>query len=64
MKKETLCVQAGFNPKSGDPRVTPIVQSTTYYYEKAQDLAALFDLAADGHIYSRLSNPTNSVLEE
>lgn len=64
MKKETLCVQAGWNPKSGDPRVTPIVQSTTYYYEKADDLAALFDLKENGHIYSRLSNPTNSVLEE
>lgn len=64
MKKETLCVQAGWNPKSGDPRVTPIVQSTTYYYEKADDLAALFDLKESGHIYSRLSNPTNSVLEE
>ena len=64
MKKETLCVQAGWNPKSGDPRVTPIVQSTTYYYEKAGDLAALFDLKESGHIYSRLSNPTNAVLEE
>lgn len=64
MKKETLCVQSGYNPKSGDPRVTPIVQSTTYYYEKAQDLADLFDLKSPGHIYSRLSNPTNQVLEE
>ncbi len=64
MKKETLCVQAGWKPKSGDPRVTPIVQSTTYYYEKADDLAALFDLKENGHIYSRLSNPTNAVLEE
>lgn len=64
MKKETLCVQAGYNPKTGDPRVTPIVQSTTYYYEKAEDLANLFDLKANGHIYSRLSNPTNAVLEE
>lgn len=64
MKKETLCVQAGYSPKSGDARVTPIVQSTTYYYEKADDLAALFDLKANGHIYSRLSNPTNAVLEE
>lgn len=64
MKKETLCVQAGYSPKSGEARVTPIVQSTTYYYEKADDLAALFDLKANGHIYSRLSNPTNAVLEE
>lgn len=64
MKKETICVQTGYHPKSGDPRVTPIVQSTTYLYEKASDLADLFDLKADGHIYSRLSNPTNAVLEE
>ncbi len=64
MKKDTLCVQAGFDPKSGDPRVTPIIQSTTYYYEKADDLAALFDLKENGHIYSRLSNPTNEVLEK
>ncbi len=64
MKKDTLCVQAGYNPKSGDPRVAPIIQSTTYYYEKADDLAALFDLKENGHIYSRLSNPTNEVLEK
>lgn len=64
MKKDTLCVQAGYNPKSGEPRVTPIVQSTTYYYEKADDLALLFDLKEEGHIYSRLSNPTNEVLEK
>lgn len=64
MKKSTICVQEGYNPKSGEPRVTPIVQSTTYYYDKASDLADLFDLKENGHIYSRLSNPTNEVLEK
>lgn len=65
MKKiDTLCVRAGYEPKSGDPQVMPIVQSTTFYYEKAQDLADLFDLKKSGHFYSRLSNPTNEVLEK
>ena len=44
---DTLCVQAGFQPKSGDPRIAPIVQSTTFYYEQAEQLADLFDLKCD-----------------
>ncbi len=65
MKKlDTLCVQAGYTPKSGEPRVVPIVQSTTFYYEKASELADLFDLKADGYFYTRLANPTVDALEK
>lgn len=60
---DTLCVQAGFQPKSGDPRIAPIVQSTTFYYDRAEQLADLFDLKSDGFFYSRLGNPTCDVLE-
>ena len=62
-KLDTICVQGGYNPKSGEARVTPIVQSTTYVYEKASELADLFDLKADGYFYTRLANPTVSVFE-
>lgn len=62
-KIETLCVQAGYSPKVGEPRVAPIVQSTTFYYEEASELADLFDLKTDGYFYSRLGNPTCDVLE-
>ncbi len=64
MKKlDTICVQGGYKPKSGEPRVVPIVQSTTYYYEKASELADLFDLKADGYFYTRLANPTVDAFE-
>lgn len=63
-KPETLMVQAGYNPKNGEARVMPIVQSTTYKYENAEEVAALFDLSKDGHMYSRISNPTVNVAEE
>ena len=56
---QTNCVQAGYSPKSGQPRVIPIIQSTTYKYEKGEDMAKLFDLESDGYFYSRLQNPTN-----
>ncbi|MBO5261643.1 MAG: O-acetylhomoserine aminocarboxypropyltransferase/cysteine synthase [Clostridia bacterium] len=61
---DTICVQGGYTPKSGEPRVTPIVQSTTYYYEKAGEMADLFDLKADGYFYTRLANPTVDVFEK
>ncbi len=63
MKIETLCVQGGYEPKSGEPRTLPLVQSTTYYYETPEELAHLFDVPKDGHIYSRISNPTTSAYE-
>ncbi len=63
-KIETNCVQAGYTPKNGEPRVLPIYQSTTYKYDSADHLGELFDLKADGHMYSRISNPTVSAVEE
>ncbi len=61
---ETIAVQGGWDPKNGDPRVAPIVQSTTYKYDDVDSVAALFDLTADGHMYSRISNPTCDVFEK
>ena len=63
LKRDTLCVQAGYSPKSGEARIPPIVQSTTYAYEKTQDMADLFDLKSDGYFYSRLANPTVAAFE-
>ena len=55
---ETLCVQGGYRPGSGDPRQVPIVQSTTFKYDTSEDMGKLFDLEAEGYFYSRLQNPT------
>ncbi|MDD5864052.1 MAG: O-acetylhomoserine aminocarboxypropyltransferase/cysteine synthase [Firmicutes bacterium] len=55
---ETLCIQAGYSPKNGEPRQIPIVQSTTFKYDTSEDMGKLFDLEADGYFYSRLANPT------
>lgn len=55
----TNCVQAGYKPKSGEPRIIPIIQSTTFKYESSEDMGKLFDLEVDGYFYSRLQNPTN-----
>lgn len=60
---ETKTIQCGWEPKSGEPRVLPICQSTTYKYDTAHDVAQLFDLAVPGHMYSRISNPTCEALE-
>ncbi|MBD5632049.1 MAG: O-acetylhomoserine aminocarboxypropyltransferase/cysteine synthase [Clostridia bacterium] len=62
-KLDTLCVQAGYKPKTGEARIPPIYQSTTYFYEKTQDMADLFDLKSDGFFYSRLANPTVAAFE-
>jgi O-acetylhomoserine (thiol)-lyase len=64
MRLETHTIQAGWDPKNGEPRVAPIVQSTTYAYDTAQNVADLFDLKAAGYMYSRISNPTCEVLEQ
>ena len=58
-KIETKCVQAGYDPKNGEPRVMPIVQSTTYKYESSEQMGRLFDLEESGYFYTRLQNPTN-----
>lgn len=62
--KGTICVQGGYNPKSGEARILPIYQSTTYKYDDPDEVAALFDLKAEGHMYSRISNPTVAAFEE
>ncbi len=61
---DTLCVQGGYEPKNGEPRVMPIYQSTTYKYDSADMLGQLFDLKAPGHMYSRISNPTLDIVEK
>ena len=60
---ETIAIQGGYKPKSGEPRVLPISQSTTYKYDTAQEVADLFNLDAAGHMYSRISNPTCEAFE-
>ena len=62
-KLETLCVQGGYKPENGEARTLPIYQSTTYKYDSADHLGDLFDLKADGHMYSRISNPTLACVE-
>lgn len=59
---ETICVQAGWQPKKGEPRVLPIYQSTTFKYETSEQMADLFDLKASGYFYTRLQNPTNDAV--
>ena len=58
LRTETLCIQAGYSPASGEPRQMPIVQSTTFKYATSEDMGKLFDLEASGYFYSRLQNPT------
>ena len=57
--KETVCVQSGWQPKNGEPRILPIYQSTTYKYETSEQMGRLFDLEENGYFYTRLQNPTN-----
>ncbi len=61
---ETKCLHAGYEPKNGEPGVMPIVQSTTYRYDSTKEIGDLFDLKAEGHMYSRLSNPTVDAVEK
>ena len=58
MKLDTICVQGTYQPKNGEPRVIPIVQSTTYKYDSSVEMGNLFDLKESGYFYSRLQNPT------
>ena len=61
---DTKCIQEGYSPKNGEPRVLPIVQSTTYTYDSSQAMGDLFDLKADGFFYTRLANPTLDAVEK
>ena len=58
----TICVQGGYEPKNGEARVVPIVQSTTFKYESSQQMGDLFDLKEAGYFYTRLANPTNDAV--
>lgn len=64
MKIETKCIQEGYKPKNGEPRVLPIYQSTTYKYDSSEFMGKLFDLEEDGFFYTRLANPTVAAVEE
>lgn len=60
----TCCIQSGWKPKNGEPRVLPIYQSTTFKYETSNQMAKLFDLEEPGYFYTRLQNPTNDFVAE
>lgn len=64
MKIETQCLHEGYTPKNGEPRVVPIVQSTTYVYDSTEEVAAVFDDPTKSLIYSRFENPTTMAIEE
>ena len=61
-KLATICVQGGWEPKNGESRVLPIIQSTTFKYDRSEEMADLFDLKASGYFYTRLQNPTNDAV--
>lgn len=62
--KETICIQSGWKPGNGEPRVLPIYQSTTYKYETSEQMGRLFDLEEEGYFYTRLQNPTNDCVAQ
>lgn len=59
---DTVCVQGGWQPKNGEPRVLPVYQSTTFKYSSTEEMADLFDLKKEGYFYTRLANPTNDAV--
>lgn len=62
MENATKCIHAGYQPKNGESRMIPIVQSTTFKYDTSEDMGKLFDLEASGYFYTRLQNPTNDMV--
>ncbi len=63
-KIETKCIQSGWHPANGEPRVLPIYQSTTFKYGSTEEMGRLFDLEEEGYFYTRLQNPTNDAVAE
>ena len=61
---ETKCIQSGWKPKKGEPRILPIYQSTTFKYDTSDQMGRLFDLEEEGYFYTRLQNPTNDAVAE
>ena len=64
MKRETICIQSGWKPTKGEPRVLPIYQSTTFKYDTSEQMGRLFDLEDNGYFYTRLQNPTNDAVAQ
>ena len=64
MHLETQCIREGYKPGNGQPKALPIYQSTTYTYDSTEHIGQLFDLTAEGHMYSRISNPTVAAVEQ
>ena len=64
LRIDSKCIHSGYKPGNGEPRVAPIVQSTTYTYESSKEMGDLFDLKANGFFYTRLGNPTLDVVEQ
>ncbi len=64
MRDETKCLHAGYTPKNSEPRVVPIVQSTTYVYDSTEEVASVFDEPTKSLIYSRFANPTVMAVEQ
>ena len=64
MSIDTIAIHGGYNAGNGEPRALPIYQSTTYHYNTTDEVAGLFDLTVDGHMYSRISNPTCAYVEQ
>ncbi len=62
--KETICIQSGWTPTTGEPRVLPIIQSTTFKYDTSEQMGRLFDLEDSGYFYTRLQNPTNDMVAQ
>ncbi|MBQ8989202.1 MAG: O-acetylhomoserine aminocarboxypropyltransferase/cysteine synthase [Prevotella sp.] len=62
LRMASLCVQAGYKPKNGEPIELPIIQSTTFKYDDSDEMAQLFDLKKEGYFYTRLQNPTNDAV--
>ena len=61
---DTICIQGGWQPKNGEPRVLPVYQSTTFKYETSEQMGRLFDLEENGYFYTRLANPTNDAVAD
>ncbi|MBO4831886.1 MAG: PLP-dependent transferase [Oscillospiraceae bacterium] len=61
-KINTNCIHAGYTPKNGEPRMIPIIQSTTFKYDSSEEMGKLFDLESEGYFYTRLQNPTNDMV--
>ena len=59
---ETKCIQSGWQPKKGEPRMMPIIQSTTFKYDTTEEMGRLFDLKDNGYFYTRCQNPTNDMV--